>query len=100
MVRSVSLMAEKTAIFGGVALRKGILFFRGMTFHAEFFRLFFLHLLETAVVCIFWQFFCGLFRGVEQEKENSGAGEDEGDIQEERSDPFIRGSSHGFCSGC
>ena len=93
-------MAEKAAIFGGMALGKGILFFRGMTFHAEFFSLFLLHILEAAMVCIFWQFFCGLFRGVEQEKENSGAGEDEGDIQEQRFDSFFWCMVHGLRFGC
>lgn len=75
-------MAEKAAIFRGVALRKGKHSSRDVTLGAELFRLFFLHFLKTTVVLVFWQFFCGFFRGVEQEKKNSATGEEKGDIQE------------------
>ena len=93
-------MAEKASIFGGVVFGQGIFSLRRVTFGAEFFRLFFPHVLEAAVVRIFWQFFCGLFWGVEQKKEDSGAGEDEGDIQEEWLDSFWGSGGHDFCSRC
>jgi len=75
-------MAEKAAIFGRMIFGQGRNSFREMAFNTEFFRLFFLHLLETTMIRVFGQFCGSLFRGVEQEQENGATGEDEGDIQE------------------
>lgn len=84
-----------------MAFRKGVHAFRGVTLSTEFFSLFFSHLLEPAVNWVFGQFFRSLFRGVEQESENSATGEDEGDIYEQRLDSFVGCRGHGFLrSGC
>ena len=93
-------MAEKAAIFGGMALGKGIRSFRGVTLSTEFFRLFFPHFLESAMILVFRQFGRSFFWGVEQEKENGGTEEDKGNIQEEKLDSFVRCSDHDFRSGC
>jgi len=75
-------MAENTTVFRWMAFRKRVHAVRGVTLGTEFFCLFFPHLMEPAVNRVFGQFCRGLFRGVEQEKENGATGEDEGDIHE------------------
>lgn len=77
---SVSLVAEKTAVLGRMAIGKGKNSIRRMAFHAEFLCLFLLHVLESAVIRILGKFGRGLSRGVEQEKKNGATGEDKGDI--------------------
>lgn len=82
-------MAEKAAVFGGMAFGEGGSTFGGMTFGAEFFSLFFLHGLKAAVILILGQLCRGLFRGIEQEEENGGAGDKKGDIEVQGLDSFI-----------
>jgi hypothetical protein len=74
-------VTEKAAIFGGVILGKGIDPLRGVTLGAEFFRLFFSHFLESAVLRILRQFFGSFFWGEKQKNKNSSSDNDEGNIE-------------------
>ena len=55
--------------------------FRGMAFGAEFFRLFFLHALETAMVRVVGQFCRGFLRGIKKKEEDGGAGDQKRNIE-------------------
>jgi len=75
-------VTEQTAIFRRVICRKRGYACRIMAFSAEFFGLFFRHVLETAVIGIFGKFGRGLFRGLKQKQENGSTGEEKSNIQE------------------
>lgn len=79
-----------------MAFGQGVATFWGMAFGAEFFRLFFLHGLEAVVIGVVGQFGRCLLRGVEQEEENGGAGDDKGDVQVQGLDSFVGCGRHGF----
>jgi hypothetical protein len=78
---SVAFMAEETPIFGGMAFREGGAAFRGMTFGAELFRLFFVHILKPAMIGVFRQFCRGLLGRVKKKEEDGGAGDQKRDVQ-------------------
>jgi hypothetical protein len=73
-------MAEQTAIFRRVICRKRGDAFRLMAFSAEFFGLFFRHVLEAAVIGICGKFGRSLFWGLKQKQENGGTGEEKSNI--------------------
>jgi len=77
-------VTEQAAIFRRVICRKRGYAFKFVTISAEFFGLFFRHVLEAAVIGICGKLGRGLFRGLKQKQENSGTGEEKSNIQEYR----------------
>ena len=82
-------MAEEAAVLGRVIFGQGIDSFRGVTFGAELFRLFFLHPNEAAVILIKGKLGRGFFRGVEEKGDDCNGCNQECSI--EKDDSYFSG---------
>jgi hypothetical protein len=82
-------VAEKTAVFGGMALRKRGLAIRIMAFRAEFLSLFFGHFVKIDVDFVMGESGGGFLRGVQEKQEKTSTEQNKNQVVYQGFLPFF-----------